>query len=306
MSNVNTFLKTLNEHDHKELDIGLEFLQFSLLSNEVYIDEINLTSQKTKDFNSKDYFINKFNTENRYYMKKKISSSENSNSDTNYSNDEKLNDESFPIITFDQSETTNIDEVYSFGGMIIQENKEINDSFVSYTVGTTANVVFIKDGYCYVANVGDSLAVLYKNGRAFKLNTEHKISINKERERISSSGTEIINNRVSGRLNLTRAIGDFIHKGNKNLNYDKQAVTCVPEINKFKITADMEFIIMGCDGIWDCVEVHRFCDFISKKLKEKIPIPLILKELFSTIMSKSNENKFGSDNMTCLIIEFDH
>ena len=97
-----------------------------------------------------------------------------------------------------------------------------------------------------------------------------------------------------------------MHKNNNNLSYDKQAVICCPEIRKFKITSDMEFIIMGCDGIWDCVDVQKFCEYISKKLGEKIAISVILKDIFSKMISKNIEQKVGSDNMTCLIIEFDH
>ncbi len=304
MNNVNSFLKTFNSNDNIQKEFGLEFLQFSLLSNEVFINEMNATSQEINNFYSKDCALNNLNHEDSFELKIKVSSTE--NSDTNYSNDEKPVDELFKITTYDSPEVSYINEIYSFGGTVVQENKEINNSYVSFSVGTTANVVFIRDGYCYVANVGDSLAVLYKNGKAIRLNTEHKPSVAKERERVINSGNQIVNNRVSGRLNLTRAIGDFIHKNNADLNFNQQAVICLPEINKFKITSDMQFIIMGCDGIWDCVEIQKFCDFISKKLKEKVSIPMILKELFSSIISKSNERKFGSDNMTCMIIEFDH
>lgn len=78
---------------------------------------------------------------------------------------------------------------------------------VAYEMGTTANVVLIKNNYLYIANVGDSLAVMYKNGVAEKLTTEHKVSLEQEKSRIEKSGARIINNRIEGRLNLTRAIG---------------------------------------------------------------------------------------------------
>lgn len=78
---------------------------------------------------------------------------------------------------------------------------------VAYEMGTTANVVLFKNSYLYIANVGDSLAVMFKNGIAEKLTTEHKVSLENERSRIVKSGARIINNRIEGRLNLTRAIG---------------------------------------------------------------------------------------------------
>ncbi len=78
---------------------------------------------------------------------------------------------------------------------------------VAFEMGTTANVVLIKQNHIYIANIGDSLAVMYKNGIAQKLTTEHKVSLESEKTRIEKSGTKIINNRIEGRLNLTRAIG---------------------------------------------------------------------------------------------------
>lgn len=80
---------------------------------------------------------------------------------------------------------------------------------VAYEMGTTANVVLINNNYLYIANVGDSLAVMYKNGVAERLTTEHKVSLEHEKNRIQKSGARIFNNRIEGRLNLTRAIGIF-------------------------------------------------------------------------------------------------
>lgn len=79
--------------------------------------------------------------------------------------------------------------------------------YVASQMGTTLNVVLIVQEFIYVANLGDSLAVIFRNGIAEKLSTEHKISVECERKRIENSGARIINNRIEGRLNLTRAIG---------------------------------------------------------------------------------------------------
>jgi len=89
---------------------------------------------------------------------------------------------------------------------IMYKNKE----YLSYFMGTTANIVFIEGNTIYVANVGDSYSVMYKNNKAIKLNNEHKTSDRLEYDRIISSGSFIINDRVEGKLNLTRAIGKKI------------------------------------------------------------------------------------------------
>lgn len=33
----------------------------------------------------------------------------------------------------------------------------------------------------------------------------------------------------------------------------EQAVTCDPDITTFKRTKDDKYIILACDGIWDCL-----------------------------------------------------
>ena len=100
--------------------------------------------------------------------------------------------------------------VYSFGGVIIdQSNQTINSNLISNIMGTTANVIYIKSGYIYMANVGDSISVLYKSGTAIKLSTEHKPNLHSEKARIENSGFRILNNRIDGKLNLSRAIGLF-------------------------------------------------------------------------------------------------
>ncbi len=86
--------------------------------------------------------------------------------------------------------------------------KEVKgNDLIATNMGTTANILLIRNNTLYLSNVGDSLAVLYKNKQAIKLNQEHKTSLQSENSRISKSGATIINNRIDGRLNLTRAIG---------------------------------------------------------------------------------------------------
>ena len=184
-------------------------------------------------------------------------------------------------------------DIFKFGGFTFDyDNRKINKKLIAYNTGCTANIAFIKQGYIYIANVGDSLAVLYQNGKAIKLNLEHKLNLSGEKERIINSGSKIINNRIEGRLNLTRAIGDFSFKNKLNLKNFEQAVIAYPEIHKFKITDDMEFILMASDGVWDCVSTQKLCQNISIKLKkEKIDKKIILRNLFDRIISKDQNGK---------------
>lgn len=51
------------------------------------------------------------------------------------------------------------------------------------------------------------MAVAYKSGEALRLNLEHKTTLPAEVARIKKAGLNVLNNRIEGRLNLTRAIG---------------------------------------------------------------------------------------------------
>lgn len=59
--------------------------------------------------------------------------------------------------------------------------------------------------------------------------------------------------RVDGNLALSRAFGDFQYKDEPKLGVEKQAVTCDPEIIEILRSKKDEYIMLACDGIWDCV-----------------------------------------------------
>jgi len=161
-------------------------------------------------------FLNFDNDNNTDNLKNKNYSKTNENESKPYKTKEFSND---------SSTLTNITRANSLISNKISSNlnTDVNDNYneitkkaqnfnelISEKMGTTANIALITNNYIYIANVGDSLAVMYKNGKAEKLNQEHKISLNSEISRIRNSGSKIINNRIEGRLNLTRAIGNII------------------------------------------------------------------------------------------------
>jgi serine/threonine protein phosphatase PrpC len=54
---------------------------------------------------------------------------------------------------------------------------------------------------------------------------------------------------VNGGLNLSRALGDLEYKKAAGLKPEEQAITANPDVLKIK-NENLDFIIMGCDGIW--------------------------------------------------------
>jgi protein phosphatase 1G len=121
--------------------------------------------------------------------------------------------------------------------------------------GCTAVVALLRQNQLYVANAGDSRAVLSRNGNALALSQDHKPGHVEERERIVKAGgflSEIGGiTRVNGNLNLSRAIGDLRYKNNAELHPAAQIITAEPDIEHISLQSEDRFLILACDGIWD-------------------------------------------------------
>jgi serine/threonine protein phosphatase PrpC len=119
--------------------------------------------------------------------------------------------------------------------------------------GCTANVVMIREAgnTIYCANAGDSRCVMGKKGKAVNLSMDHKPELAKEKARITRAGSSVVEGRVDGNLNLSRSIGDLKYKKAKHLKVSEHPITCVPDVKKFKITKDCDFLVIACDGIWE-------------------------------------------------------
>ena len=91
-------------------------------------------------------------------------------------------------------------------------------------------------------------------------------------------------------------------------------ITAYPEINIEIIDDNCEFIIVACDGIWDCLTPQEACDFIRNQLydqktgipKNNVKISKIIEEMMDSIIAEdvNNENGIGCDNMSCIVIQF--
>ncbi|XP_043688519.1 probable protein phosphatase 2C 76 isoform X2 [Telopea speciosissima] len=81
--------------------------------------------------------------------------------------------------------------------------------------GSTASTAVLVGNHLYVANVGDSRAVLSKAGRAIPLSEDHKPNRSDERKRIESAGGVVMwagTWRVGGVLAMSRAFGNRLLK----------------------------------------------------------------------------------------------
>ena len=143
------------------------------------------------------------------------------------------------------------------------------DENVALSRGCTACVCVVdnKTKKMYFANAGDSRVILCKNGKAFRMSIDHKPELELENNRIhKADGWVNSYGRINGNLNLSRCLGDLEYKKNKKLKPQEQIITAYPDVIEEKMSKDNYFIIIGCDGIWDCIQDQEVCDNINKKL----------------------------------------
>lgn len=74
----------------------------------------------------------------------------------------------------------------------------------------------------YIANVGDTRAVISRNGVAERMSVDHKCDDPNEVDRIRKEGGIVIDGRVGGSLAVSRAFGDYSLKS--------EGVTAVPYV----------------------------------------------------------------------------
>lgn len=83
-----------------------------------------------------------------------------------------------------------------------------------------------------------------------ELSFDHKPDNEVELNRIKRAGGKVIENRVNGDLNLSRAFGDFSYKSNPNLSEVEQLIICEPDIMSLPLEG-IDYLILGCDGIFE-------------------------------------------------------
>ena len=133
----------------------------------------------------------------------------------------------------------------------------------------------------YTGNVGDSRVSLISPTHIIKLSYDHRMSDEKEKERILESGIEVIENRIGGELMLTRIFGDFEFKTkNNNKKNKKKGLICEPFLSKIKIDLNIndQFLILASDGIWDLVSEKEIQQMIIKNNDSEKLCAMIIKK----------------------------
>ncbi|KAJ5863317.1 hypothetical protein N7455_007385 [Penicillium solitum] len=162
--------------------------------------------------------------------------------------------------------------------------------------GCTASTAIISQKKIWVANAGDSRSVLGVKGRAKPLSFDHKPQNEGEKARITAAGGFVDFGRVNGNLALSRAIA-------LSSLPEQQIVTAYPDVTVHELTDDDEFLVIACDGIWDCQSSQAVVEFVRRGIAAKQPLAQISENMMDNCLASNSETGgVGCDNMTMTVI----
>ncbi|XP_042473149.1 probable protein phosphatase 2C 47 [Zingiber officinale] len=170
------------------------------------------------------------------------------------------------------------------------------DECISSSSGTTALMALVFGRLLMVANAGDCRAVLCRKGEAVEMSQDHRPTNAVERQRIEASGGYIDGGYLNGVLSLTRALGDWDIKEPRG---SPSPLIAEPEFRHALLSEDDEFLIIGCDGIWDVMSSQHAVDIVSKGLRRHDNPELCAREV---VMEALRLKTF--DNLTLLVVCF--
>lgn len=185
--------------------------------------------------------------------------------------------------------------------------------------GSCANVVMIIDDMIYIINVGDSRAMMSIDAGAKigVLSRDHKPDDELEKIRIQAAGGKIYRTQTfakaattpgekdlyvqgplrvfPGRLSVSKTFGDIEAKrprygGNPNV------IVCDPDIKCFKIQDNFDFIMIGCDGIFERLDNRDCVDAIWDRVTEQISVSHKMGAIEAYKGGKRDESKKRANN----------
>lgn len=147
-----------------------------------------------------------------------------------------------------------------------------------------------------IANAGDCRAVLGKRGKAVELSKDHKADCSSERLRIEKLGGVVYDGYLNGQLLVARALGDWHMKGPKGSSCPLSAE---PELREMVLSEGDEFLILGCDGLWDVMSSQCAVTIARKELMLHNDPERCARELVREALKRNTR-----DNLTVVIVCF--
>jgi serine/threonine protein phosphatase PrpC len=81
-------------------------------------------------------------------------------------------------------------------------------------------------------------------------------------------------------------------------------ITCKPDVRRVERSKEDEFILCGCDGIWErYVDNNQgIIDIVREQFKRGDDRTRILEDLLETLIARDTTEGVGCDNMTAILV----
>ncbi|KAL2341620.1 hypothetical protein Fmac_009560 [Flemingia macrophylla] len=169
-----------------------------------------------------------------------------------------------------------------------------DEQSVSSSCGTTALTALVLGRHLMVANAGDCRAVLCRRGVAVDMSQDHRPSYLPERRRVEEFGGFIDDGYLNGYLSVTRALGDWDLKFPLG---SASPLIAEPEVQVVALTEEDEFMIIGCDGIWDVMSSQEAVSLVRRGLRRHDDPQQCARELVKEALRLHT-----SDNLTVIVV----
>ncbi|GAX76229.1 hypothetical protein CEUSTIGMA_g3673.t1 [Chlamydomonas eustigma] len=167
-------------------------------------------------------------------------------------------------------------------------------------VGTTAVVALLGTKKIWVANCGDSRAIMCRAGRCLQLTDDHKPEREDEAARVEKAGGQVLywnGHRVMGVLAMSRAIGD---------HGLRPYVISDPEISVVNRAEDDDFMILASDGLWDVMENKEAINLALRCMTrawEKGAGRKAAARIAASVLTKAAIDRGSKDNVTVVFVD---
>lgn len=222
------------------------------------------------------------------------------------------------------------DPIKTYSNAFLATNQELRDSEVDDSMsGTTAITALVIGDMLYVANVGDSRAVLaVKDGEkvyAQDLSCDQTPFRKDERERVKLAGARVLTvDQVEGIKDptiqtwgdeeteggdpprlwvqdgmypgtaFTRSVGDSLA--------EKIGVVADPEVSTVQLTSNHPFFVVASDGVFEFLSSQTVVDMVNKYTDPRDACSSIAAESYRLWID--NENR--TDDITIIVVHVNH
>ncbi len=186
----------------------------------------------------------------------------------------------------------------------------LDDAFILYDQylskqslrsGSTAIVVIKIGANLWFANLGDSRAILIRNGKVVHQTKDHKPNDPEERARVEKAGGIVAPHprggppRVNGQIAVSRAFGDMEFKmTDKSSEYNGEDgfVSAVPDVTSHNVLAG-DRLVVASDGLWDV--------FTPQEVAQQSQQSQAVKAITLVRMALA---KGSRDNVSAIVVDF--